>query len=816
MTFVLRIALFGLALVSLMTWMLVHSFVPKIPVDIAVERAAVDVEVAESNLRSDMLAARAGLLQDYDPLVRDIDALRKWSEQLQANLEDHTAAGDRGRALAAMVDEKEEVLERFKSDNAILQNAFATFDLLSARLTRAHVDPNLALAVGALASIVTHLARGPSSNVAQAAKLWLDALSNREFPPEYADDARSLALHGRMLIELVPRVDGLLERQQRLATGPLTREILEHIRRLREHRQLVSRFFNLALYATALVISVLFLRAGFGLRKRTQELQNRILIETAIVRASNLFVACPAEDIDARIGDALGLLGKASDADRAYVMTIAETEAAHLWCDPRSTAPAGWPNVCRGPLMSAVAGLRSFRRNSRDPALPGQLSARLLEEGMMAISCAQLWRDEEFVGLVGFERSRPAMLGLDAVSLDIVADVIGAALLRRDAYRRRAELERKLRRAERLEAVGTFASGIAHNFNNVLGVILGQSEMASSALDPRSVAASHINQIAEAGQRARDIASQILDFGRIEQGQPDIVDVAALVADAVHYVEASHPDDEVLAPVQIVKGVYVLAEAAQLQQVFVNVAQNAVQASTAGAEVSVVVDRQVVEARRVTHGELEPGSYVRVAVTDRGRGMDEAERAKMFEPFFTTREGGTGLGLATARDTVSEIGGAFDIRSAPGQGTKVEIWLPEASPLHGAESTSGTVLVLGIDRDSIQRDEDLLAALGYEPVGFTDAGAALRALRDEANRFDVVIVDQRTFKQGSGEFVRSLRTILPRGRPLVLASSEDERDPAFDAIGVSAVLKRPWRSTAVAVALARASGGCQATRQTTP
>lgn len=170
---------------------------------------------------------------------------------------------------------------------------------------------------------------------------------------------------------------------------------------------------------------------------------------------------------------------------------------------------------------------------------------------------------------------------------------------------------------------------------------------------------------------------------------------------------------------------------AQLQQVIHNLIRNAIQASEPGAAIDVQLECTRLPVRRPrSHGELPSGAYARIRVSDTGRGMDEATRARIFEPFFTTRPAGTGLGLATAFEFVDEQGGAFDVRSAPDVGSAFEVWLPvhpEVAP-GVAAAAGGTVMIVGAARSALQDDEETLAALGCEPIGYTDPDAALAAL----------------------------------------------------------------------------------------
>ena len=159
-------------------------------------------------------------------------------------------------------------------------------------------------------------------------------------------------------------------------------------------------------------------------------------------------------------------------------------------------------------------------------------------------------------------------------------------------------------------------------------------------------------------------------------------------------------------------------------------------------------------ARVFSIGELEPGSYARIAVSDDGPGFSEEVGKRLFEPFFTTRPAGTGLGLATVRKIVRDHDGAIDVASAPGKGSRFEVWLPAANtdasttrrgePVAPPRLGQGeTVLIVHDDRDSLLGDEEILAALGYEPIGFDRPADAIAAVRSEPTRFDAVLISMR-------------------------------------------------------------------------
>ncbi|WP_267428556.1 ATP-binding protein, partial [Methylobacterium sp. GC_Met_2] len=255
-------------------------------------------------------------------------------------------------------------------------------------------------------------------------------------------------------------------------------------------------------------------------------------------------------------------------------------------------------------------------------------------------------------------------------------------------------------------------------------------------------------------------------------------------------------------------GAIVDGEPAQLQQVIHNLIRNAIQASEPGAAVDVQLERLRLPGRRVlSHGELPSGAYVCIRVSDTGRGMDEATRARIFEPFFTTRPAGTGLGLATAFEFVQEQAGAFDVRSAPGVGSTFAVWLPalpEAEP--GVSAAGGTVMIVGAARSALQDDEEILAALGYEPIGYTDPDAALTALRAEPGRFDLLIVENQPAGSLGLAFARRAARIVDRPIVLSLSATDTVRPEVLSAIPIVDVAHRPWRSNALALTLRRHLG----------
>jgi len=301
-----------------------------------------------------------------------------------------------------------------------------------------------------------------------------------------------------------------------------------------------------------------------------------------------------------------------------------------------------------------------------------------------------------------------------------------------------------------MQMIGSLASGIAHNFNNIIGAILGYSEMAEPEVTPGSKPAQHIDEIKRAAERGRDLVDHILTFGRRRDVRVRPTKVRVLFNEAASLLRATLPDGVELLIADAPADIAVLGEPAQLQQVILNLCNNAAQAMDGPGRIRVAAEQKDLAApfTALSHGELAPGRYVCLSVDDTGRGFDESVARRLFEPFFTTRAAGTGLGLATVQEIVRDHEGAMNVRSSPGRGSRFEAWLPAAAmdgsppigPVGAPLGRGETVLVIESERERLLRGEEMLAALGYEPVGFERADEAIAACRAAPKRFDIMLI----------------------------------------------------------------------------
>jgi CheY-like chemotaxis protein len=322
----------------------------------------------------------------------------------------------------------------------------------------------------------------------------------------------------------------------------------------------------------------------------------------------------------------------------------------------------------------------------------------------------------------------------------------------------------------------------------------------------------NITAIRRAAERARDLVNQLLAYGRRREARRRPVNVGVLMTEAESFLRPSLPRTIELLNHVPAQAAIVSGEPAQLQQVVINLCNNAAQAMLGRGRVEISAEIQDVGRQILSHGELAAGRYVVIAVSDNGRGMDEVILGKIFEPFFTTRATGNGLGLATVREIVQEHGGAVNVRTQLGVGSCFEAWLPCAVAPEPVSVDQGpafplghgeTVLVLDHDRERLLKNEEILAAIGFEPVGFVHVEDALGACRGARHRFDAVVLAHR----GPADRIDAaitLRRAAPE-LPIVLARATADyvdTDALADA-GVMEIVRNPLAAIEIAAALAR-------------
>jgi len=345
----------------------------------------------------------------------------------------------------------------------------------------------------------------------------------------------------------------------------------------------------------------------------------------------------------------------------------------------------------------------------------------------------------------------------------------------------RAQLERQLLMAQKMEAVGQLAGGVAHDFNNLLTVINGFADISLKTLDGREEAVRrYLGEIDRAGQRAAELTQHLLAFSRQQVLQPEVVDLNAIVeeyagmlgrmlGEEIELLTRLEPD---LYPVEVDPG--------QLGQVLTNLAVNARDAMPDGGAVTIGTDNvQLKKAPPYCHGSISRGSYVVLSVADVGEGISPDVREHIFEPFYTTKERGqgTGLGLATVLGIVEQSGGAITVESEPGTGTAFRIYLPRSKAVaapakldrtEGLQRGTGTILVVEDDHAVRELVAKILLEAGYRVLVTSSAREALSLANWEPS-IDVLVTDVVMPEMNGHELAQRLLSLRPDLRVLYIS-----------------------------------------------
>lgn len=344
----------------------------------------------------------------------------------------------------------------------------------------------------------------------------------------------------------------------------------------------------------------------------------------------------------------------------------------------------------------------------------------------------------------------------------------------------REETHRKLvARVElqsRMEALGQMAVSVAHDFNNFLAVVLASADLAQMHLGSDHPANAELEQVRNAVTRAAQLAHELLAFGRRQVAPTGVARPGAMLHELSPILARLVGDKLELRIPKTNEDVSVIASPTQVEQIVMNLVANARDATPAGG--SIAIDLSVRHVSDDAGGALSSGEYLVISVQDTGSGMDEATKRNLFEPFFTTKPAGkgTGLGLSTCQRIVTQLGGAIEVESTPGNGSTFQVWLPTAerqSPTWNRVSSESrqrvAALVVDADTEVGTLVGRLLESTGAKVVLAQDGSSALRLAQSQAN-LDL-IVSELTLGTGSGlPLLASLAGLHPRAR-LVLMSS---------------------------------------------
>jgi nitrogen-specific signal transduction histidine kinase len=386
-----------------------------------------------------------------------------------------------------------------------------------------------------------------------------------------------------------------------------------------------------------------------------------------------------------------------------------------------------------------------------------------------------------------------------------------------------ANLERQLRQAQKMEAIGTLAGGIAHDFNNILAPIIGYVEMALEEVPEDSSLNHDLSQVQKAAQRAKDLVKQILTFSRqTEKVENRPVRVSLIVKEALKLLRASLPSTiEIRRQTsRAAASGTVMTDPTRMHQVLMNLCTNAAHAmKEKGGLLEIRLTDRELDGELLAHfPKAKPGPYLQLSVSDTGQGMSQDVKQRIFDPYFTTKGPGegTGMGLAVVYGILKNLGGAITVYSEPGKGSVFHVFLPVTQPgsVHGEKappplpSGHGRILFVDDEEVIVNMARIMLKRLGYEVIGESDSRLALDTFRADPEAFDVVVTDLTMPGLTGVDLARELLRLRP-DIPIVLCTGFSETETAEKArqVGIKELLMKPLVMRDIAEAIQKVMAG---------
>lgn len=402
-------------------------------------------------------------------------------------------------------------------------------------------------------------------------------------------------------------------------------------------------------------------------------------------------------------------------------------------------------------------------------------------DGCLVVKCytdGQVHRRETFATT---SEGKDLFMEVSASPLkDSNGNIVGAVETVRDITSRKL-LERQLQQSQKLEAVGTLAGGVAHDFNNILSIMLGYAEIAKMNAPDDSRMIEDLNTILTAGDRAKNLVKQILSFSRQAQVDKTLLKPQPVIKEVLDMIRASLPKSIEIQKNISSADVVIDADPTQLHQVLMNLCVNAFHAMEKNGGVLGVVFKvaESVPSELLEKESQHKSKFVLLSVNDTGQGIGPDYIDKIFDPFFTTKEKGkgTGMGLATIYGIVKNCGGVITVESKLGKGTTFNVYLPIANQVIISSQTEDIVAPQGSERILFIDDEkflaemgkDMLERLGYDVTIKQRCIEALEAFQNQPDKFDIVITDQTMPGMTGIDLARRMLQIRP-DIPIILCT----------------------------------------------
>jgi two-component system cell cycle sensor histidine kinase/response regulator CckA len=461
--------------------------------------------------------------------------------------------------------------------------------------------------------------------------------------------------------------------------------------------------------------------------------------------------------------------------------------------------------LCEGAALTAIGyqpgaavGQSIFDRYAARPDILGDIRRALAGESLAI--------QREINGVIFEGRCMPQreadgrITGMIGITID-VTDRVAAA-------REREKIEHKLLEVQKLESLGVLAGGVAHDFNNLLTAIMGNTSLARQSLPPGSPLTGNLDQVEQASQLAAGLCQQLLAYAGRSRLDPQITDLNTLVRETTDLLRLSIGNHAQLRLNLAPDLPGLMADPAQIRQVLLNIVQNAAEAIGRRDGVITLTTRVLaVDAAWLAEAssgrELPPAAYVCLEVTDNGPGLDRAARSRVFDPFFSTKGSGRGLGLAAALGIMRSHKGALRLVSEPGQGATFTLAFPPnarpapksvaSAPSAPTWRSSGTVLIVDDEQAVRATAAQMIAFFGFTVKQAESGQQALDFLRQRGSRFDLVLLDLTMPGMDGYATFTALRQLQPDQRIVVFSGySAQDAQQRFAGQNLNGFLQKPF------------------------
>jgi PAS domain S-box-containing protein len=470
--------------------------------------------------------------------------------------------------------------------------------------------------------------------------------------------------------------------------------------------------------------------------------------------------------IDEGFNEVLRIIGEHSRVDRSYVFLFdirkEKMSNTHEWC--AGGIEPQMHNLQDVPAEAVPWWMQKLRNHEtihipRVADLPAEASNEkeiLQAQDIQSLLVVPMISDDDIIGFMGFDSVRKEKVwgNDDIVFLQMVSALLTKTLAQKEYEEILRERNNQLRMAQKMESLGRLAGGVTHDFNNILTIVIGYSELLKAHLDGNDSQLKLVEEIRKAGKMGSSLTRQLLAFSRRQIIEPVVLDLNEVVGNIEKILRHALGEDIHLDISYSPSPLSIFSDPGQLEQVMMNIALNAKDAMPGGGTLSVAAGSiELGENFCRQNPVAKQGKFVTLIIRDTGVGMDEETQSKIFDPFFTTKgEGkGTGLGLSTVFGIVKQNNGYLDVTSSPGTGTKFVIYFPQVETHPGerrktggfrrTEGQSGTILVVE-DQEAVRHLVcRILGANGYTILQASNGKEAVDLVEEHEDRIDLILTD---------------------------------------------------------------------------